>query len=228
MFRGVKSVDSSSLPDRGCFPGADGSTIQQSGIPNAETVALYGADGSTELTEDGTGYRRVNITTSGVLNGNTSLVYSIKHPLTFIFNTVTPWDWYASNESFQNNTIWCEGGGKSAYDPCPKGWRVPQDGTWHDFTTTNFPFYTAGNQTITKDLFATNGRQYHNFTWYPAAGRRRTTYSGHLSSIGENICSWSTNISGMVSKNLCFYFSSSSPIVAEYRSVGMSVRCVQE
>ena len=47
-------------------------------------------------------------------------------------------------------------------------------------------------------------------------------------SIGENICSWSANISGMVSKNLCFYFSSSSPIVAEYRSVGMSVRCVQQ
>ena len=73
-----------------CFPGADGSTITQvtGADPNAETISIYDADGNTELTEDGTGYRKINITTSGVINGTTSMIYSVKNPLTFIYRGV--------------------------------------------------------------------------------------------------------------------------------------------
>ena len=172
------------------FPGADGSTITQVN-PNATTIPIYGASG-TALTEGSTtGLQLVNITTAGVLSGGNSLTYAIKHPLSFIYNAVFPYDWY-TNADNHNDTLWGNDSDKSDFDPCPAGWRIAPNGTWSDFTKTedvlqpingNFPFYIKGitnEQGAVGDYHQTNGRLYKvsntgigtPLTWYPAAGTR--------------------------------------------------------
>ncbi|MDR1980458.1 MAG: hypothetical protein LBQ39_02400 [Tannerellaceae bacterium] len=65
---------------------------------------------------------------------------SIANPTTFYTSSKTPNDWYSSTGS-SNNNLWKTLGGnaKTAYDPCPFGWRVPY-GTgnlspWKGFTS---------------------------------------------------------------------------------------------
>ncbi|GHV49418.1 hypothetical protein FACS1894181_08290 [Bacteroidia bacterium] len=52
-----------------------------------------------------------------------SLDSTIAHPLTFYYNPSMPFDW---KRDWQNNNLWIGANGeKTAYDPCPFGWRVP-------------------------------------------------------------------------------------------------------
>ena len=211
------------------FPGADGSTIQQSGSPNAETIAIYGADGIL-LSEGGTGFRKVNITASGVINGGTSQIYAVKHPLTLIYNADEPHDWYtyAGNH---NDALWGDGAEKSTYDPCPNGWRVPPDAekTFGDFSADNFSYYIEGELIATGDMNMTNGRNYLNVSWYPAGGYRHRN-AGKLNSIGGNGYVWTSMPSSVVefyAKNFMFTMTGQGfPSTA--RSYGFPVRCVQE
>ena len=210
-----------------CFPGADGSTIQQTGSPNAETIPIYD-DNENLLTEGSeTGLRFVKITTSGVLNESTSLVYAIKNPLAFITSSTNPQDWYTDNESFQNNTLWGDGTDKSAFDPCPINWRVPQDGTWSDFSTATFPYFIQGSEASSGDYNAGNGRQYNQTSWFPATGFRPYA-NGALSSVGSRGTYWPASVSDTYAKYLRFTMSNISPNNICYRAYGFSVRCVQE
>ncbi len=208
------------------FPGADGSTIQQTGSPNAEAIQIYD-DKENPLTEGSeTGLQFVNITANGVLNEKTSQVYTIKQPLTYIYcSNTTPWDWYTNNAIYQNNDLWSLN--KTVYDPCPKGWKVPQDGTWNDCTTVTFPYYIHGQQTTTGSRYTTNGRQYVNLTWYPAAGFRDFG-NGKLSFIGCDGSYWSSTYSNVRARYLYYPMTYVGPNNAYYRVMGFSVRCVQE
>ena len=209
------------------FPGADGSTIIQTGSPNAETIVIYGAEGSVLTEGSETGLRFEDITTSGVLLENISLVYTVKNPLTFIYNATTPYDWYTDNESFQNNTLWGDGTDKNAFDPCPINWRVPQDGTWNDFSTTTFPYFIQGSQASSGNYNAGNGRQYNQISWFPATGFRPYA-NGALSSIGSRGTYWPASVSDIYAKYLRFTMNDISPNNISYRAYGFSVRCIQE
>lgn len=68
----------------------------------------------------------VSIFSEGVLKDNTMLDYSIKHPTVFITNSSSPNDWYSTSSIKAN--LW--GSKKTAYDPCPAGYRVPSGGIW--------------------------------------------------------------------------------------------------
>uniref|UniRef100_UPI0026274F77 DUF4906 domain-containing protein n=1 Tax=uncultured Rikenella sp. TaxID=368003 RepID=UPI0026274F77 len=131
------------------LPYVDATTIDKNNATGT-TIKIYGtatlADGTGELTEAtavntaATGYKRFDIANAAVVKaadqyGKTStLGYSVKNPLTFIYNATTPYDWYAQAAENQNNNLWGDGATKSPYDPCPKGWRVAPNGTWSDFT----------------------------------------------------------------------------------------------
>ena len=213
------------------FPGADGSTITQAtNGNNAQTIPIYGADGNTQLSENGTGYRTMSIDASGVLSDNTSKAYSIKNPLSFILcPDVTPWDWYTKNTMYQDDALWNHGKSiKSNYDPCPTGWRIPQDGTWGDFLAAVFLYYIQGKQSTTGNYAATNGRLYKNMTWYPAAGRRMGFNIGQLNFIGWIGTSWSTTTDDVKVVYMNFHTTGLGPSSLYYRSIGMSIRCVQE
>ena len=200
------------------FPGADGNTIQET--TNATTIPIYGANG-TLLTEGSTiGLKLVDISTNGVLNGNTALVYAIKNPLAFVYSSNIG-DWYTNNQSYQNNALWGDKGKKSVYDPCPKGWRAPTDGTWSDFSKTSiFPASSSGTNVA-------NGRTYNSMTWYPAEGYRNyTNYA--LGYVGSRGFYWSVSVIDASAKSLVFYMSELGTSSIRSRAFGYAVRCVQE
>ncbi len=212
------------------FPGADGSTITQATPPNINATAtpIYGANGDI-LEEESTGVIKVEITTDGIVGkDNTSLMYATKNPLTFIYNSVIPRDWYTDTEMYQNNALWANNV-KTNYDPCPKGWRVPKDSelTYGDFFAETFLYYIQGNQTSLESYNATNGRLYNQTSWFPTAGARRYL-SGSLGYVGRNSSYWSTSINGISVKSLDFDISAIHLSYPLNRAAGLSVRCVQE
>ena len=208
-----------------CFPGADGSTIQNNG--NATTIQIYGADGST-LTENTTkGLQIIEITTEGIMDENNSQIYSIKHPLTVIYNPTVPWDWY-TNSNNHNNILWGDANTKSDYDPCPNGWHIPTNGTWGDFSLTTFPYYIQGSQSSSGNPNVTNGRLYNQISWFPAGGRRRSTL-GTLGNAGNYGYTWSnTVVDDNCSYTLLFDVSSLEPSYVYSRAGGFPIRCIQE
>ena len=223
------------------FPRVQGSTISETAATGT-TIPIYGPTGvAPALPEDGTGYKKVNITTSGVISGNNSLQYSVKNPLSFIYNASGIYDWYATAQANQNNNLWGDGAQKSAFDPCPKGWRIAPNGTWTDFGTNAYasPFFyyingvkeTASGTPATK-YYATNGRYYEPSSgvvraWYPAPGCRNGT-TGVPGGVGSYGYSWSSAVSGTGGVFLDFYSTWLNPSSADGRAYGFQVRCLQE
>lgn len=211
----------------------------------AKTIKIYGPTGA-ELSEgpkDNTtaaGYKKVSVTTAGSTGPNT-LYYAIKNPLTFIYNAYAPYDWYTTtdNTSAQNHTLWGDGAVKSAYDPCPKGWRIAPNGTWSDFGTNAYaaPFwyYIKGTQqtangTPTLVPSAQNGRIYEMGSvnaWYPAPGGRGFG-EGALWGVGSNGYSLSSSVSGTNGVWLEFRPTLVGPGFTNGRACGLLVRCIQE
>ena len=217
------------------FPRANGTTIDAT-TAKANTIPIYGPDGTTVLPENsGTGYVQMDISSVPQQPRGNSLASSVKNPLSFITNTITPFDWYTEIRENQNNGLWGDGGLKSAYDPCPKGWRIPPTGTWSDFTRDQYvpangtcPYYINGGITESGgQYFATNGRFYNNQVWYPAAGCRSYA-SGALVDVGNNGYSWSSSVSSISGLYLYFASLSLNPANTAYRTYGLQVRCVQE
>ncbi|HIW11348.1 MAG TPA: fibrobacter succinogenes major paralogous domain-containing protein [Candidatus Rikenella faecigallinarum] len=195
---------------------------------NAETIPLYGADGISALIDGSTGFQ-IESTDVAESNLSNALTYSIKHPLTYIISAnQSPYDWYTSNISNQNNFLWCERfQGKGVYDPCPEGWQVSSNGTWNDFTTESTLYYIEGAQTSTGNTTVTNGILYKGIVWYPTPGRREFI-NGHLSYTGNSIFSWSSTCSGVSARNFYGYMGGITLSISFGRSNGFSVRCVQE
>ena len=202
------------------FPGADGSTIQANG--NATTISIYDASGNTLIEGSATGLQIVNITTSGVLSGNTSQMYAIKNPLTYVYNGTNTLDWYTTTATNQNNTLWSDGDIKSANDPCPYEWRIPTNSklSYGDFSKTTMPISEEIGGVAT-------GRTYHKMAWYPAAGYREHI-NGILSHVGSTGFYWSTAVSNMYAIYLGYDINNVSPGSTYSRAYGFPVRCVQE
>lgn len=226
------------------LPRVVGSTFSQTNPNTAPaTVPLYDPNGielgeGVKDDEAAQGFKKVSVATAlaGQVNG---LPYATKNPLTFIYNGVTPWDWYTDAAVNQNNTLWGGGGLKGAYDPCPKGWRVPPAGTWDDFGTNPYadPFWYYINGTIqTADgqppikYYATNGRLYKPSVgdveaWYTGTGFRYHA-SGAAASYGLGYI-WSHTTSETGALILWFTHKVLVPDNLDRRSGGLQVRCIQ-
>lgn len=206
------------------FPGADGSTITQDEFYNATTKPIYGLYGNI-LPEGNTGIRFIDITSSGVINGNNSQIYSIKHPLSYIYNTIEPYDWYTTT-GYRNDNLW-NSTYKSNYDPCPVGWRIPANGTWSDFSITTAPYYSQGIPYNSSSRYATNGRLYYKMVWYSLAGYRNFN-DGALLYIGYYGFIWASTTDNVLANYVHLRIDDVNPNFAHPRSYGFSVRCVQE
>ena len=114
---------------------------------------------------------------------------------------------------------------KTAYDPCPAGWRVPdggENGIWKSagFANTSFDDTNRGYS------FSISSPE---TTWYPASGCLYYD-GGVLSNSGNNGYYWSlTPDSYNSAYGLYFnYYGNVSPSNINSRSYGYSVRCLQE
>lgn len=154
-----------------------------------------------------------------------TIEYAIAHPTTIIDAYMNTHDWYYHTEYSDDDIIskgrnrWTElGSKKSIYDPCPSGWRVPDDGgseeCWSGVRLTGA--YDVNNE----------GRWFNiispSTTWFPASGAR-SAYSG-LSYVGFQGFYWSAGWYN----HLRFRENTIDQQYRPSKDSGCSVRCLKE
>lgn len=170
--------------------------------------------GSTEIYDiNGTS----KSTGATIATGKVTFAKAVQTPATFYTYGSGNNDWASPNNYTSKN--WndiSESDGKTFFDPCPEGWRLPTKAEYSNFSTTTFTWD------------ATNSGRTYNGNWFPAAGYRDGG-DGSMGAVGSNGYCWSASpVSESDGCNL--YFSSGSVSPANYgsRAYGFSVRCVQE
>ncbi len=189
-----------------------------------------------------------------------TVAYAIKNPTHFIYSEQTnnEWDWIwaggtgtsgakknidnlwgnpwvAGGTAINGQTVNKEIGSKSAYDPCPIGWRVAPQEAFSMFTKN-------GTWTETASEFNVNGAWSNGWTFYyqgwktgvslewPASGYRGSG-SGALNDTGSWGGSWSSSPYAAGSPHAShFGFRSGGvyPMNNTGRAGGLPVRCVKE
>ena len=157
-------------------------------------------------------------------SSNGTIEYATAHPTTFITYNSSNCDWYYTGSFLTDNTRWTTSSrDKSIYDPCPAGWRVPDDGIWAGFKKTT---YDSTNEGISFSISSPSK------TWYPASGWRND-FDGGLECVGSYGNYWSASPSSFLYGNYAYYLYFSydgyvDPSYSSFRALGYSVRCLQE
>ncbi|MDE6570570.1 MAG: DUF4906 domain-containing protein, partial [Alistipes sp.] len=187
--------------------------------------------------------------------GNSNMVSTaIKNPTQFYINYDTSnYDWIGANAQ-KNNYLWGNGdmtatnisivhgasgtttrvvnkqrGFKSAFDPCPVGWRVPPQALWTNCGITSVANnYVAASGSVPAylKLLSNVGR---NPVKYPAAGYLNNS-TGAVTAVAANGYYWSSSpcSSEVYAGNLRFSSGGVCPVNYSTRAGGFSVRCVRE
>jgi len=175
-----------------------------------------------------------------------NLMFSIHNPTTFIYITslCTTRDWYGRYGAHynQNDTLWLDSGGKTMYDPCPEGWRVPDGGIWkkafgvEDSFKDSLKFDKGYDFQSTTPSLVNSG-----ICWYPAAGYVEDLEDAHAtpSSVSNQLTDvtsggyyWTSEVLFGESTYGAFLLYLSRPTVYTYiaadRARGRSVRCIKD
>jgi len=162
---------------------------------------------------------RGNVETTSVTDEmTTNLVNSIIFPDTFITSSSSPNDWYTKTGNLGLDRWNSEQNTKTPFDPCPKGWRVPETNLDNES-----PWYGLA---LPEDENKWGSGWYFDETpdigYYPAAGQRTaagtTTYAG---SAGFYHTAKSNS-------SMRLDFTSVSLSFGGGKAAGRSVRCVKE
>lgn len=179
-----------------------------------------------------------------------NLKNAIQHPTTFYGNqNSNVGDWYTTTLTTHNNDLW--GGSaathcKTIYDPCPAGWRVPEN----DYVSAGIPTLKTycgyfsqllGEENTcryAKDYFVAELPLPDGHSWYfPYAGRMNSV-TGQISmadagSLGSFACYWTANHYKQAAQYGAYYFTINTFMntggkanTYERRASGHSVRCV--
>lgn len=175
------------------------------------------------------------------------LLYSVKHPNTFICNAKgSSGDWLDEPD----NDLWTDiTETKSIYDPCPAGWRVPAGGSSSDFSINKNPWKISKKKNGIEDFdmdhsnygayitynYYSGDKLKEGKAWYPCNGYLDRT-SFELQAMGESAYYWSaTPQSGAVVytfRILCddVYgnYRANSAEGGKIRCEGHSVRCIKD
>ncbi len=155
--------------------------------------------------------------------------WAAAHPMSFISNKTgtADYDWLTS----KRNDLW--GTAKTALDPCPPGYKVPDADAWSDFASGRnyIDGVSAWDGTNYGMTYAFGGKS----AWYPAQGYRNRD-KGNLTGLGTTRTGRYWANSPYASNASYLYFqkklSSSSgsidPQADNSRSYGYSVRCCRE
>ena len=199
-------------------------------FPGPKRIYIMQSDGSYQYKSWNDGTYDVPNT----INANRNNVpYSIKHPLTFIKGTYWTYNDIYNPTSYNSSIIWNDpyivnDMGKSFFDPCPFGWKMPKKGTWDGFESKNRyswndPLSSGGNYFPN----GTNDRS-AGHVFYPAYGELTSTKDlGSKGSYGWTQCYTTYSI------DLAYYFNvysggANTTLWSRWRGNGLSVRCVLE
>jgi len=147
-------------------------------------------------------------TTGTAVNGATATLSSTDIPPNslFIINATSPWDWRNPN----NDNLWQ--GGSGINNPCPSGYRLPNNAELDEERANWSSQNAAGAFNSTLKL--------------PLAGTR--AQSGEMVETGTARGTiWSSTISGLYSGDLT-YTPTSAVMNANARAYGLSVRCIKD
>lgn len=173
--------------------------------PFAGSTEIYDINGTSKSTG------------ATIATGKVTFAKAVQTPATFYTYGSGNSDWASPNNYTSKN--WndiSESDGKTFFDPCPEGWRLPTKAEYSNFSTTTFTWD------------ATNSGRTYNGNWFPAAGYRRSD-DGSMSSVGSGGYCWSASpYSVNYGYNLRFFSGNVNPALNNNRAVGFSVRCVQE
>ncbi|MBQ9186022.1 MAG: hypothetical protein IJ151_09175 [Bacteroidales bacterium] len=170
------------------------------------------------------GPAKISVSLSRVVaSSSTSVQYSILHPTEFIYDKEESGRGNWCNESIE--TLWnTSEGGKTVYDPCPAGYRVPKydsskamwkssDEAWTTDSAT-YSVYTTANNTFV----------------YPICGYIESSLSGD--NIGKRSIAWSAKRNNDFRGYGAYYRpeKKTAGFYAEsyFKYIGASVRCVRE
>lgn len=129
------------------------------------------------------------------------------------------YDWLSMDGSASEDCLWESesDAGKTMFDPCPPGWRVPRNGSWKGLNEANFIY----------DEVAL-GRRHALLGYYPMTGNRGAA-SGEWSFVGGQANYWtSTPADGYYVYALNFLPAYINTESNSNRSAGAPVRCVSE
>jgi uncharacterized protein (TIGR02145 family) len=181
--------------------------------PNA---SLYNIDGSADVI--------------AISTGPATFSAAVNYPANF--HTRSNGDWASPNPYFTitwNNPTWYTSStGKSLFDPCPLGWKLPVAWTWSVFAGPNVSGTFQGSSNNAGWEFYMGGVATGGTAFYPASGYRHGM-TGTLSNMQIYGCYWSASpASSSNGYNFIFHANSVSPLYDDNRSFGLSVRCIQE
>ncbi len=198
-------------------------------------LAWDGENGTAMAKSTGTWKMDVVRSTAGANNATIS-AYATEYPTHFIKGGSSGGDWLSSTD----NSRW--GATKTINDPCPPGYKVPNDGAntggvWYDtysgwdgepgmcvYTTLATNLYDSNSKSVNfKGLFTGESEN----CFYPVAGYLNGT-EGKLEYVGENCHCWSTSTYDKASHYFYFFSEIYFYLYFGYRSNGHSVRCLRE
>ena len=165
-------------------------------------------------------------------SSNGTIAYATANPTTFMKYNSSNFDWYYTGSSSTDNTRWTTSeSNKSIYDPCPAGWRVPDDGgkgVWSKACGSSSHFSGYPYDGTNEGINFSGKFGYASTIWYPASGYRISD-NGSLSSVGDVGVYWSASPYRDAACSLGFnYYGGVNPSNYYDRAYGQSVRCLQE
>lgn len=159
-----------------------------------------------------------------------TIEFAVANPTTFVTMNEKNFDWYYTGSSSTNNSRW--GAGKTIYDPCPRGWRVPNggsSGSWAKVCGTSssisdFAFLNSKKGMDLGGIFGSDAS-----IWFPTAGYRHCQ-DGNLYGVG--VMSISSTTTPGNAMDIMHSMGSSAivyPCITDYDpAYALSVRCVKE
>lgn len=190
-----------------------GALTSQAGDPNSYGM-LYQWGRKDPFLPSGLKVQGVNTSVKG---GPVMLQTSISNPATFYYSGFIYYNWAVyPGEYWDDDT-------KTIFDPCPPGWRVPDDDVWDGFTQSNIVQDPTGSGILYKP----------SHSYFPFTGERGYQY-GNFKNVGTAGYQWSSDESSGIIDFIDYgesFFFSAVGINDTYnlpKASGLSVRCIQE
>ncbi len=165
-------------------------------------------------------------TTAAASSETGNVEYATAHPTIFIYGNGSSYiDWLYPGH---DDTLWSND--KTEYDPCPPGWKIPDETAWTRALNKTTPYSGIfDNKCYGVHFEGIMGNDAS--IWYPAAGYRDpgSPAYGIPQNMGRYGFYWSTSTNNNESGMFKIYFTNDIyPKSFARRSYGASVRCVAE
>ncbi|MBQ0077127.1 MAG: hypothetical protein KBS55_00620 [Bacteroidales bacterium] len=157
-------------------------------------------------------------------NPEDNISFAVKNPLSLV--TASAGDWTTSASPKYNNTanLWGADGTKSAYDPCPEGWKVPSSADYSELVT----FASDGKSLIWLNTF---GRQADAYGFFASNGYLLSGGNPN-NNVKNSVWLWTSTMTAGKNSAAGIYMKSTADAISvktdntKVRACG--VRCIKE